>query len=107
MNTDDIELDSGRSLTLRVAPAGCSHLDQIREVLPTSAACEECLRIGDDWVHLRECLYCGNVACCDTSKSRHATKHHHDTGHAVIQSLETGEDWMYCYPDDVFMEVVE
>ena len=99
--------DSGHSLTLRDAPPGCKHLDQIRTVAPASEGCEECVRLGDEWVHLRLCMYCGNVGCCDTSKNRHATKHHHDTGHAVIQSLEIGEHWMYCYLDDILIESVE
>ncbi len=105
--TYDIELDSGRRLLLRAAPQGCDHLDDIRDVTPTSTGCEECLALGDDWVHLRLCLHCGHVGCCDNSKNRHATRHHHETGHAIIQSFQPGEDWMYCYVDDVFMEIVQ
>jgi hypothetical protein len=106
MKIHDIELDSGRSLRLLVPPQGCEHLDQIHEVTPSSSGCEECLQIGDDWVHLRLCRSCGHVGCCDNSKNRHATKHHHQTGHDIIQTFEAGEDWMYCYVDDVFMEPV-
>jgi len=58
--------------------------------------CHECLASGDSWVHLRVCVHCGHVGCCDSSKNRHATKHFHSTGHAVIKSLEPGEDWMWC-----------
>jgi len=61
-----------------------------------SHGCQECLASGDSWVHLRLCVHCGHVGCCDSSKNRHATKHFHTTGHAVIQSLEPGEDWMWC-----------
>lgn len=63
----------------------------------TSTGCEECLALGDTWVHLRLCLHCGHVGCCDSSKNKHATKHNAATGHAVIQSIEPGEDWRWCY----------
>ena len=106
MKIHDIELDSGRSLRLLVPPQGCEHLDQIHEVTPSSSGCEECLQAGDDWVHLRLCRFCGHVGCCDNSKNRHATKHHDQSGHDIIQSFEAGEDWMYCYVEDVFMEPV-
>lgn len=80
----------------------CSHLDMIHDVSPrTPNGCEECLQMGDDWVHLRVCLTCGHVGCCDNSKNRHATKHFHATGHPIIQSLEPGETWRYCYIDDL------
>jgi hypothetical protein len=71
----------------------CTHLDQIREVTPSANGCEECLKTGDTWVHLRLCLSCGHVGCCDSSKNTHATKHFHATGHPIIQSVEPGEDW--------------
>ena len=82
----------------------CSHLDQISDVTPGSQGCEECLQTGDRWVHLRLCLSCGHVGCCDSSPNRHATKHHRSTTHPLIQSFEPGEDWIYCYVDDVAME---
>ncbi|HZK75291.1 MAG TPA: UBP-type zinc finger domain-containing protein [Candidatus Kapabacteria bacterium] len=83
----------------------CSHLDQIKNVKPrTPNGCEECLKMGDSWVHLRLCMTCGHVGCCDNSKNKHATKHYHASGHPVIKSFQPGEDWMYCYPDDLFME---
>lgn len=94
-------------MNVRVAPAGCSHLDQIHEVAPSASACGECLQLGDEWVHLRLCLFCGHVGCCDDSKNRHATKSHYETSHAIIQSFQLEEAWMYCYPDDIFMEPVE
>jgi len=70
----------------------CTHLDQIRPVTPnTPAGCEECLKTGSWWVHLRLCLSCGHVGCCDSSKNRHATKHFHDTKHPIMRSIEPGE----------------
>jgi uncharacterized UBP type Zn finger protein len=82
----------------------CPHLDQMREVTPRSNGCEDCLRIGDTWVHLRLCMICGHVGCCDQSKNRHATKHFHATGHPIIKSFEPGEDWGWCYVDQLFLE---
>jgi uncharacterized UBP type Zn finger protein len=85
----------------------CTHLDQIQDVTPSSEGCEECLRIGSGWVHLRLCLSCGNVGCCDSSPSRHASKHARASGHPIIQSFEPGENWIYCFVDDVAMEPAE
>lgn len=82
----------------------CSHLDTIRDVTPSAAGCEECLKTGDTWVHLRLCLACGHVGCCDNSPNRHATKHYRATGHPIIQSFEKGEDWIWCYEDKVYLE---
>jgi uncharacterized UBP type Zn finger protein len=79
----------------------CSHLDQIRDVTPSAEGCEDCLRIGSWWVHLRLCLTCGHVACCDSSPNQHASKHAAATGHPIVRSLEPGEDWMWCYIDEV------
>jgi uncharacterized UBP type Zn finger protein len=82
----------------------CPHAGQIAEVIPNSPdACPECLALGDRWVHLRVCLVCGHVGCCDNSKNRHARAHFHATGHAIIQSFEPGEAWRYCYADDVML----
>ena len=81
----------------------CSHLDQINDVEPGTDGCEECMKSGDSWVHLRMCLVCGHVGCCDSSKNTHATKHFHGTGHAVIQSAQPGEDWRWCYVDNVMI----
>ena len=82
----------------------CSHLDQIADVTPSSDGCEDCLRMGGQWVHLRMCMSCGHVGCCDNSPNRHATKHAKHSGHPVIASAEPGERWLYCYPDDAFAE---
>ena len=82
----------------------CTHLGQIRQVTPSAKGCEDCLKIGDSWVHLRLCLSCGHVGCCDSSKNKHATKHYHKTQHPVIQSLERGESWHWCFPDQLFMD---
>jgi uncharacterized UBP type Zn finger protein len=82
----------------------CTHLDQIHNVKPNTNGCEECLKTGDRWVHLRICMTCGHVGCCDQSKGKHATKHFHATNHPIIRSLERGESWMWCYVDEVVME---
>lgn len=80
----------------------CTHLDQIKDVTPkTPDGCEECLASGDTWVKLRLCLTCGHVGCCDSSKNKHATKHNHDTGHPIVQSFQPGEDWRWCYVDQI------
>jgi uncharacterized UBP type Zn finger protein len=78
----------------------CVHLDEIVEVAPSARGCVECLRSGDSWVHLRVCLSCGHVGCCDSSKNRHATAHFWRTRHPIVQSLEAGEDWRWCYIDE-------
>ena len=78
----------------------CTPLDQIKPVTPNTDGCEECLKMGDTWVHLRMCLICGHVGCCDSSKNKHAAKHYHTTGHAIIKSAEQGEDWRWCYVDE-------
>ena len=82
----------------------CSHLDQIKDVRPEDHVCEDCIKMGDDWVHLRICKICGYVGCCDNSKNKHATKHFHRTQHPIIQSIEPGENWGYCYIDEMFFE---
>jgi uncharacterized UBP type Zn finger protein len=85
-------------------PRSCAHLNQIRQVTPNAKGCEECLAMDDRWVHLRLCLSCGHVGCCDSSKNKHATKHFHATSHPIVQSLEPGESWRWCYPDQLVME---
>jgi uncharacterized UBP type Zn finger protein len=82
----------------------CSHLDQIQQVTPSAKGCEECLKLGDKWVHLRLCLSCGHVGCCNSSKNKHAQKHFAQTQHPIIQSFEPNEDWLWCYIDETFME---
>ena len=84
----------------------CKHLAQVRDVQPkTPDGCEECLERGDEWVHLRLCLECGHVGCCDDSKNRHATKHFHATQHPIMTSIEPGEHWSWCYVDELVMEL--
>lgn len=85
-------------------PNRCTHLDQVREVTPSADGCEDCLKIGDSWLHLRICTACGHVGCCDSSPNKHATKHFHASHHAIIKSFEPGESWGYCYPDEMFFE---
>lgn len=87
-----------------MAQSSCSHLNQIRDVTPSATGCEECLKLKDRWVHLRMCLTCGHVGCCDSSKNKHATKHFHATNHPIIRSVEPGEAWRWCYPDELFMD---
>jgi len=85
----------------------CTHLDDVKVLeLPAEVAgCEECLEIGTKWLHLRICLTCGHVGCCDDSPERHATAHFHETSHPIIRSLEPGEGWSWCYVDNVFLRI--
>jgi hypothetical protein len=83
---------------------GCEHLNQVKEVTPSAKGCEDCLRIGGTWMHLRLCTGCGHVGCCDSSPNRHATKHFNQTRHPIIKSFEPGEDWGWCFIDEVFFE---
>lgn len=85
--------------------ATCSHLDAVAEVTPSGEGCEECLQSGGRWVHLRICESCGHVGCCDSSPGRHATHHFHQTQHPLIRSFEPGEDWWWCYVDELMFEV--
>jgi uncharacterized UBP type Zn finger protein len=87
----------------RTVATTCVHLDQIRDVTPSAQGCEECLKLGDRWVHLRECLSCGHVGCCDSSKNTHATKHFHATQHPIMRSFEPGENWRWCYVDETLV----
>lgn len=81
----------------------CSHLRAVSDVKrPKRHECEECVKTGDEWVHLRTCQKCGVTLCCDNSINRHATRHAQATGHPVVASAERGERWLYCYPDDAF-----
>jgi uncharacterized UBP type Zn finger protein len=83
----------------------CTHLDRVRDVEPrTPNGCEDCLKINARWVHLRLCLECGHVGCCDNSPNKHATAHFHESHHPLIKSLEPGDDWGYCYVDDLMIE---
>ena len=82
----------------------CQHLNEIRDVHPSTSGCEECLKIGQRWVHLRLCLTCGHVGCCDSSPGRHATKHFHHTEHPIMRSFEPGEYWGWCYIDQLMLD---
>jgi hypothetical protein len=83
----------------------CPHIDDITAVKgPQRRICEECVKTGDGWVHLRTCQACGTTLCCDSSPNRHATKHARASGHPVIASAEVGERWLYCYPDELTAE---
>ncbi|MGH9265903.1 MAG: UBP-type zinc finger domain-containing protein [Acidimicrobiales bacterium] len=83
----------------------CTHLDQVHDVAPDAEGCEECLASGGCWVHLRLCMSCGHIGCCDSSPGRHATAHHRATTHPVVRSFEPGEDWWWCYADELAFEV--
>ena len=84
----------------------CAHLDEIKDVEPSGPGCVECVAAGRrDWVHLRVCQECGHVGCCDDSPGRHTTAHFKATAHPVVRSFEPGEDWYYCYPDNLLFEL--
>jgi uncharacterized UBP type Zn finger protein len=86
-------------------PMPCAHLEAVGTLKQaTERVCDECMRMGASWVHLRTCQTCGVTRCCDSSPNRHATKHARSSGHPVIASAEPGERWLYCYPDDAFVE---
>jgi len=80
-------------------PERCTHLGSIKITETSTRVCQECVRMGDTWVHLRLCLECGYVGCCDSSKNKHATKHFQKVQHPLIRSIEPGETWMWCYVD--------
>lgn len=82
----------------------CTHLDQIQPQRRRTDGCEECLELGDTWVHLRQCLVCGHVGCCSDSRNNHAAKHFQALGHPLMRSLERGESWMWCFVDEVTIE---
>ncbi|HIE1653600.1 UBP-type zinc finger domain-containing protein [Burkholderia cenocepacia] len=79
----------------------CTHLDEARVFDANKDYCDECIRSGSRWVHLRMCLICGHVGCCDSSPNRHASRHFRDTGHRLVRSIEPGERWIWCYADEV------
>lgn len=88
--------------------SGCTHLDQVAVLEPeTREGCPRCLETGDSWVHLRSCLVCGQVGCCDDSPNRHATAHYRQAGHPLVRTIEPGEDWAYCYDDRVLLQAAE
>jgi uncharacterized UBP type Zn finger protein len=88
-----------------VRQGACEHAALTEHpVARTPEGCEECLALGDEWVHLRLCETCGHVGCCDSSKNKHATKHYHATKHPVIRSFQPGENWKWCYVDETIWE---
>ena len=89
--------------------ATCTHTDQvlITELPQSVDGCEECLLTGDPWLHLRICLECGKVGCCDDSPNRHASAHAHSSSHPIIRSLEPGEEWSWCFIDNLSLLIPE
>jgi hypothetical protein len=85
----------------------CSHVDDIREVTPSALGCEECLKIGSEWLHLRLCRTCGHVGCCDDSPNRHATQHFHATRHPIIEAYDPPDGWGWCFVDEVMLDLSE
>ena len=85
--------------------AECTHLDQVEilELPENIEGCKECLEQGMQWVHLRMCQTCGHIGCCDNSIGKHATAHYGETKHPIIRSAQPGEDWSWCYPDELMM----
>jgi uncharacterized UBP type Zn finger protein len=84
--------------------ATCSHLESLpAEVTPNDTGCQDCLAAGMEWVHLRLCLTCGRVACCDQSPGKHASAHSREVGHPVVRSFEAEEDWRWCYVDELYL----
>jgi hypothetical protein len=87
-------------------PDGCDHVDPHHKVTPSGDGCQECLASGGEWVHLRMCTSCGHIGCCDSSPNRHATAHWQaQPDHPVIRSFEPGEDWWWCYADEIVFEI--
>lgn len=83
----------------------CQHFEGLATVAdPSAKVCETCIAMGDTWVHLRACLSCGEVGCCDNSKNRHARQHWNDHSHPLIQSIEPGETWQYCFDDHILVQ---
>ncbi|MGB7859457.1 MAG: UBP-type zinc finger domain-containing protein [Acidimicrobiia bacterium] len=81
----------------------CQHLDRVEVIEPSSPDCPVCLDEGERWVHVRMCMTCGVPGCCDSSKLQHARKHHQETGHPLIRSVEPGESWGWCYLDKAYL----
>jgi len=82
----------------------CTHLGEVKDVTPSAKGCEECLKMGGWWVHLRMCMVCGHMGCCDSSPGKHATRHFHATSHPIMRSMEPGEDWGWCFVDEVELD---
>jgi uncharacterized UBP type Zn finger protein len=88
-------------------PMTCSHVEHIRNVKPTGTDCAECVRLGDVWIQLLLCMECGHIGCGDASKNKHATKHFRATRHPIVRSIEPGEDWGWCYVDQLWFESLQ
>jgi CPA2 family monovalent cation:H+ antiporter-2 len=101
-----IDTEKAVEFVPKITESVCGHIKQIRPVFPSADGCEDCLRAGDSWVHLRICLSCGHTGCCDSSKNKHATEHFQATTHPVIKSIEPGEEWGYCYADEKLYEAL-
>ena len=93
-------VDTQAIVTLDLGDAVCGGVSGKLRTTPRTDGCEECLQRGDSWVHLRVCMTCGHVGCCDSSQGKHASAHYHETGHAVMRSVEPGEAWGWCHPDE-------
>ncbi len=104
LHQSEIDMDETIELPIDKDDTPCTHTGQIRAVHPSAPGCEECLRMGDEWVHLRICMTCGHVGCCDSSKNKHASKHAGATEHPIVRSVEPGERWGWCYADEVMLE---
>jgi uncharacterized UBP type Zn finger protein len=85
--------------------ANCTHFDRDLDAPPGATGCVECLASGGRWVHLRRCVECGHIGCCDSSPGRHATAHFRTIGHPLVQSFEPGEEWFWCYSDEIAFEI--
>lgn len=85
----------------------CQHIEPIKIVTSPVHVCQDCVKTGDTWVHLRLCLECGHVGCCDSSKNKHATRHFRETGHPLMRSIERGEQWVWCYVDEAVIGEIE
>ncbi len=83
--------------------SACAHTGGIKFTHTDKHVCEDCIKTGDSWVHLRMCLQCGHVGCCDSSKNQHATKHFHHSKHPLMRSIEPGEQWVWCYVDETIL----
>src|ERR671918_623908 len=87
----------------RGTSTGCTHIASIRDVAPASKVCDQCVQLGDTWVHLRMCMTCGQVGCCDSSKNKHAHRHADEVGHPLARSIEPGEEWLWCFVDETLV----
>jgi uncharacterized UBP type Zn finger protein len=91
------------AFTRQIKEKNCSHLHLIQVSQPSTDVCQDCVDLGDSWPNLRMCLICGYVGCCDTSKNKHMHRHVEETDHPLIRSIEPGEGWIWCYPDEAFL----